>query len=65
MSVTLRKLALKRDPTVPVGVASPLHLDCPCGTTVQIADVGEVFICRGCGAEYDRAGWLFHPREIT
>ena len=64
MTVQLRKLALKRDPSVPIGVTSQMHLDCPCGTQVLVEPAPqEVLVCRNCGAEYDRSGWLLHPRE--
>ena len=64
--MTLYKLAVKRDLTVPMGVRSPLHLDCPCGTVVPVEPAPqEVLRCRGCGAEYDRAGWRLRPPLTT
>ena len=59
-TATLRKLALKRDPNVPVGQPAPMHLDCPCGT--QIAVNADVMACSGCGSEYNSMGWKLEPK---
>ncbi len=56
MTAKLVKLALKRDPNVPVGVVSTLHVDCPCGQRVPINDT-EANKCMNCGAAYDGSGW--------
>ena len=51
----LMKLALKRDESVPIGRPAPLHLDCPCGTRVDVS--AAVVTCKGCGTHYDDRGW--------
>jgi hypothetical protein len=56
MNTKLTKLALKRDDSVPIGHASPLHLDCPCGARVNVDK--KIVTCPKCGTEYDENGWL-------
>jgi hypothetical protein len=56
VSVERTKLALKRDPLVPVGQTSPLHVDCPCGRAILI--ITELNGCHGCGLVVDSAGWI-------
>lgn len=57
VNAKLVKLAIKRDPNVPIGQAAPLHLDCLCGTTLPI-DRSLFIDCPTCGAQYDSSGWL-------
>ena len=54
-TVQLRKLALKRDSSVPVGQPAPLHVDCPCGQAVPI--VGDRNRC-ACGLTVEGFGWI-------
>jgi len=54
--MNLVKLALRRDPSYPVGIRAPLHVECPCGRTVRESKAG--FLCPNCGAVYDHGGWV-------
>lgn len=56
MTVTCVKRALKRDPTVPAGIPSLLHVDCGCGQEVPIVAARNT--CAGCGVAYDTSGWI-------
>jgi len=61
--VTLIKLARKRDPSIPIGVAAPLYLDCPCGSKVWIPLIFSghktaTVTCYRCKAEYTHDGWI-------
>jgi hypothetical protein len=56
------KLSLKRDPGIPAGQTSPMHLDCPCGQQVPIND--NVNPC-ACGAEYNARGYVITARPET
>ena len=56
----LVKLAVKRDMSVPVGQPAPCHLDCRCGTKIDMPWAHEVLTCNGCGNRYDRSGWQLH-----
>jgi len=49
------KLALKRDPSVPVGQPAPMFLDCPCGERLTATD--SINSCK-CGAAYDARGYV-------
>lgn len=59
--MSLTKLALKRDPTVPIGQPAPMHLDCPCGQSLPVPRVPfagvQVIQCQ-CGARYSAEGWV-------
>ena len=55
------KKALKRDPLVPQGEPSPLHLDCGCGATVLVNPVFHV-PCPDCGTVYESGGWIMSER---
>lgn len=53
----LVKLALKRDPSVPVGQPATLHVDCPCGRELPISLAGQYNECH-CGLVVDDSGWI-------
>ena len=55
--MTCLKRALKRDESIPQGVASPLHVDCECGQAVAI-ETPSWNACPGCGTVYDGGGWI-------
>lgn len=55
-NLKLVKLAVKRDNSVPMGHPAPVHLDCPCGSKVQI--VSNYQTCIQCGNVYTESGWL-------
>ena len=52
----LVKVALIRDPNVPMGQPAPLHVVCPCGAKVPHTDAGMT--CQTCGQSFDNRGWL-------
>ena len=54
-SVSLRKVAVVRDDSYPVGTRAPLHLKCYCGA--RPLAVGDKIKCE-CGTVYDRDGWI-------
>lgn len=51
----LTKLALKRDPSVPVGQPATMFLDCPCGE--RLTANNSINPCL-CGAKYDARGYV-------
>lgn len=58
----LVKLAVKRDPSVPMGQPAPCWLDCRCGHRVDLVPGHEVLTC-ACGNRYGRNGWQLHPES--
>ncbi len=71
MTVTLKKVALRREDGPPMGTPAPCYLVCPCGRKVAICDAraqpvnrndaGE-HVCE-CGQAFDSRGWL-QPDEF-
>jgi len=53
--MALTKLALIRDPTVPVGQPAPMHIKCRCGANLKVNS--DETRC-GCGAIYDGRGYV-------
>ena len=49
------KRALIRDPSVPVGQAAPMHIECRCGHSVNVES--QANHCH-CGAIYDARGYV-------
>lgn len=68
--IALVKLALKRDPSVPMGQPAPLHLDCPCGRVLSVPSIGyrigskSEITCGGCGNVYTAHGWLTRKESM-
>jgi len=58
----LTKLARKRDPNVPIGQPSALHVDCPCGRQVVLTTDRNP--C-DCGEAYNLGGWILDPQPIA
>lgn len=55
--VACLKKAQKRDASIPVGEPSPMHLDCDCGTRVDLIE--PIYSrCPTCGITYDWRGWI-------
>ena len=53
------KKALKRDNSVPAGIAAPMHVDCDCGRPVPITE--SIYNeCDSCGKTYDAFGYIIH-----
>lgn len=52
----LVKLALRRDPSYPVGVSAPLHCVCRCGRDIKISD--PINRCPGCELIVNSAGYI-------
>ncbi len=53
------KRALRRDPTVMVGIPSELHVVCGCGRQcpIEYEDREHVNVCE-CGMRYTFNGWI-------
>lgn len=58
MDLDLLKLALRRDPNVPIGTPSPLHIVCPCVRIVLPIQDDQNVDCPNCGRTYDSLGWV-------
>jgi hypothetical protein len=56
-SMSLAKVAVIRHQGYPPGVVAPLFLRCHCGARPSVKEA-TVVTCYGCGAKYDRTGWL-------
>lgn len=52
------KVAVRRDPSVPIGEPAPLYLVCPCGASVPLADIDTDVVCAACGQTFTPDGWL-------
>lgn len=62
-TATLVKLAVKRDPSAPMGKPAACHLDCRCGTQIPLPLGHEIVTCAGCGKRFGRNGWELHPEN--
>ena len=51
----IKRAAIKRDPAIPMGEKSPLHVDCECGQAVSIIE--PINECSLCHTDYDLQGW--------
>jgi len=61
MTSALVKVALRRDPTYPLGQPAPLVLWCPCGEVLPVVGTDAYLIgtrCPSCGRTFSHDGYI-------
>jgi hypothetical protein len=58
-TVTVEKIARRRDPNAEIGVPAQMHMICPCGQRHELDPTGDmkIYPC-GCGLTFDALGWV-------
>lgn len=58
MNTGLTKVAVIRDPSVPVGQPADMWLNCPCGAKPKLPKGAAFVVVCACGNEYTDRGYL-------